>query len=137
MKVSLEPGESKTICRTLERRAFAWLNPTEKMWEADNGRYEIYVGSSVEDIRLQQNFDYELGQDPLQQVTAETYVADIVNHQSPKIKSALEQTGLGRQLTAILQSDNAQIFENIPLRSLVMADIDPQVVQNFIELANA
>ncbi|EEU30212.1 glycosyl hydrolase family 3 C-terminal domain protein [Limosilactobacillus coleohominis 101-4-CHN] len=136
VKVSLEPGQSKTICRTLERRAFAWYNPAEKRWEADNGRYEIYVGSSVEDIRLQQSLDYELGQDPLQKVTAETYVVDIVNHQSPKIKSALEQTGLGRQLTAILQSDSAQIFENIPLRSLVMADIDPQVVQKFIELAN-
>ncbi|HJA46881.1 MAG TPA: glycoside hydrolase family 3 C-terminal domain-containing protein [Candidatus Limosilactobacillus excrementigallinarum] len=137
VKVSLEPGESKTIRRTLERRAFAWYNVTEKRWEADNGRYEIYVGSSVEDIRLQQSFDYELGQDPLQKVTAETYVADIVNHQSPKIKAALEQTGLGRQLTAILQSDSAQIFENIPLRSLVMAYIDPQVVRKFIELANA
>lgn len=137
VKVSLQPGESKVVKCSLGHRAFAWYNAEQRMWEADNGQYEILIGSSVEDIRLRQTFDYELGVDPLQKITPETYVVDLVNHQSPKIKHALEVTGLGRQLTAILQSDSAQLLENIPLRSLVMANIDPQMVQKFIELANA
>ncbi|WP_295731403.1 glycoside hydrolase family 3 C-terminal domain-containing protein [uncultured Limosilactobacillus sp.] len=137
VKVSLQPGESKTVKCLLGRRAFAWYNDEQRMWEADNGQYEIMIGSSVEDIRLQQTFDYQLGVDPLQNITPETYVVDVVNNQSPQIQRALEKTGLGKQLTAILQSDSAEIFENIPLRSLVMANIDPQVVRKFIELVNA
>ena len=68
---------------------------------------------------------------------AQIYVGNRVSKVEKPTKELRDFVKVGRQLTAILQSDNAQIFENIPLRSLVMADIDPQVVQNFIELANA
>ena len=137
VKLSLQAGESKRVRRVLGQRAFSWYNPAEKMWEADNGRYEILVGSSVADIRLHQAFDYCFGVSPLRKITPETYVADILNQSALQTQRALDQTGLRQALQALLQGDNSQIFANIPLRSLNMAGIDPQLVNKFIELANA
>ncbi|WP_367341987.1 glycoside hydrolase family 3 C-terminal domain-containing protein [Limosilactobacillus sp.] len=137
IKVSLKPGESKQITRVLPRRAFAWYNENKESWQADNGQYEIFVGSSVEDIRLQQQFDYKLGTPVQVQLTSETYVGDMMAHQTPAIKRALQETGLGEKLKPILNSDSAAIFANIPLRSLVMGGISTDDVKKLIRLANA
>ncbi|WP_283583514.1 glycoside hydrolase family 3 C-terminal domain-containing protein [Limosilactobacillus difficilis] len=137
VKVELEPGQSKTISRVLPRRAFAWYNPEQEVWQADNGEYEIFIGSSVADIRLHQRIDYQLGTPVQVRLTSETYVGDMMKHQTPTIKRALQETGLADKLATILNSDNAAIFANIPLRSLVMAGISPEEVQQLIRLANA
>ncbi len=51
-KVSLEPGEQKIVTLTLERDAFSWYNTVEKRWCVDAGEYEILIGASSRDIRL-------------------------------------------------------------------------------------
>lgn len=137
VKVDLQPGESKEITRILPRRAFAWYNTSNGAWEADNGQYEVFIGSSVEDIRLHQQFDYQLGTPVQVRLTSETYVGDMMAHQTPAIKQALKETGLGDKLNAILNSDSAAIFANIPLRSLVMGGIKTADVKKLIRLANA
>ena len=56
-KVSLEPGESKTVTMTLGRRAFAYYDTDAKNWRVDSGIYTIEVGASSRDIRLKQSVD--------------------------------------------------------------------------------
>lgn len=51
-KVTLEPGESVTITRTLEPRAFAYWDSSEHRWSIPAGSYTVEVGSSSRDIRL-------------------------------------------------------------------------------------
>lgn len=51
-KVTLEPGETKTVSITLDKRSFAWYNTELKDWYAANGTYELLVGASSRDIRL-------------------------------------------------------------------------------------
>lgn len=51
-KVALEPGETKTVTMTLDKRSFAWYNTDLKDWYAASGRYDILVGASSQDIRL-------------------------------------------------------------------------------------
>lgn len=51
-KVSLEKGESKEVKVKLDKRALAFYNCDKKSWEVERGRFNICVGSSVEDIRL-------------------------------------------------------------------------------------
>lgn len=58
-KIYLEPGESKTVELVLNREAFAFYDPEEKTWMAEKGKYDILIGSSVQDIRLQQVFTLE------------------------------------------------------------------------------
>lgn len=50
-KVSLEPGETKTITFTLNRRAFAYWDIEKHNWAVDFGAYTIEIGASSRDIR--------------------------------------------------------------------------------------
>jgi beta-glucosidase len=50
-KVSLAPGESKTVRFTLDSRAFAFYDPYQSRWVVEPGRFEILAGSSSRDIR--------------------------------------------------------------------------------------
>jgi beta-glucosidase len=51
-KVLLQPGESKELSITLDKRAFAYFDPTSKNWKSDPGQYEIAIGTSSRNIKL-------------------------------------------------------------------------------------
>lgn len=51
-KISLDPGQSKQVAFTLDKRSFAYYSESKKAWTADPGQYEIQIGSSSRDIRL-------------------------------------------------------------------------------------
>ena len=51
-KISLEPGETKTVTMTLDRSSFAWYSTELHDWYAASGEYEILIGASSRDIRL-------------------------------------------------------------------------------------
>ncbi len=51
-KVSLLPGETKTVHFTLDYRSFAWYNENIRDWYAASGDYEILIGASSRDLRL-------------------------------------------------------------------------------------
>ncbi len=53
-KVELAPGESKRISIPLDTKEFGYYNTLIKDWYAESGTYEVYVGASSADIRLQQ-----------------------------------------------------------------------------------
>ena len=51
-RVSLEPGETKTVTFTLTPRDFAYFDVPGRQWKADAGTYDIEIGASSRDIRL-------------------------------------------------------------------------------------
>ena len=51
-KVYLEPGETKKVTLTLDKRAFAFYNVIAKDWTVESGEFEILVGASSRDILL-------------------------------------------------------------------------------------
>ncbi len=51
-KIYLEPGETKTICMTLDYRSFAYYSVAAGGWLAESGLYSVLVGASSRDIRL-------------------------------------------------------------------------------------
>lgn len=53
-KISLEPGEKKTLAFYLADKAFSYYNEEMKCFTVPDDEYEICVGSSVSDIRLRQ-----------------------------------------------------------------------------------
>lgn len=55
-KVSLSPGEQKTLNFELDQRAFSFYDPVKKDWIAEPGRFDVLVGSSSRDIRLTGSF---------------------------------------------------------------------------------
>jgi len=58
-KVSLKPGETKTVRLTLDRRAFSYFDPKEHKWKAEPGDFSILVGSSSAKIELEGKFTLE------------------------------------------------------------------------------
>jgi beta-glucosidase len=55
-KVTLKPGESKTVRLTLDRRAFSYFDPKQHHWTAEPGDFSILVGSSSAKIELEGKF---------------------------------------------------------------------------------
>lgn len=51
-KVELNPGEEKTVTFLLDKRSFAYYNVQIKDWYVETGDFEILVGSSSKDIKL-------------------------------------------------------------------------------------
>lgn len=62
-KVSLRPGESKSVTVLLDRRAFSYFDVTSHDWNAAPGDFAILVGSSSMDIRLQGKYSLGSGQE--------------------------------------------------------------------------
>jgi beta-glucosidase len=52
-KIFLKAGEKKTVSIPLARSAFAYYDPDQTAWVAEQGEYTILVGASSRDIRLQ------------------------------------------------------------------------------------
>ena len=58
-KVELEPGETKTVSVTLNKRSFAYYNTCLHDWYAEPDTYHILVGASSTDIRLTADYVLE------------------------------------------------------------------------------
>ncbi|MCB0033082.1 MAG: glycoside hydrolase family 3 C-terminal domain-containing protein, partial [Anaerolineales bacterium] len=50
-KVSLEPGETKTVSIDLDFRAFAYYHPEYKQWITEDGAFDLHIAASAADIR--------------------------------------------------------------------------------------
>ncbi|MBE6780542.1 MAG: glycosyl hydrolase [Ruminococcaceae bacterium] len=57
-KVFVKAGESKRICFTLNPTDYSYYNVMLKEFVTENGRYDIYIGASSQDIRLTASFIY-------------------------------------------------------------------------------
>ncbi len=57
-KIHLKPGEKKQVEIELDRSAFSFWHPVKKEWAVEPGEFNIYVGSSSSDIRLEKTVSY-------------------------------------------------------------------------------
>ena len=55
-KVELAPGQTRTVTFTLDREAFWYFDVRANTWATESGDFEILIGSSSRDIRLQEIF---------------------------------------------------------------------------------
>jgi beta-glucosidase len=58
-KIMLQPGESKVVDFKLTADHLAYYDPAISSWIAEKGEYEVLIGSSSQDIHLQQGFYLE------------------------------------------------------------------------------
>ncbi len=49
-KVNLAPGETHDVELTLDKDAFAFYDPSDKMWTVEPGRFELLIGNSSDKI---------------------------------------------------------------------------------------
>ncbi len=60
-KVELAPGETKSVVFKLDQRSFSFYDAQAKRWVAEPGQFEILVGSSSKDIRVQGILELKTG----------------------------------------------------------------------------
>ena len=58
-KIELQPGEEKVVTLDIEERDLAYYNVSLHRYVAEDGRYDVLVGSSSRDIRLTASFIHE------------------------------------------------------------------------------
>ncbi len=58
-KVSLHPGETKTVSFTLSKRAFAYWNTTLNDWHVESGKFLIQIAKSSRDVVLEKEISVE------------------------------------------------------------------------------
>jgi beta-glucosidase len=56
-RVELKPGETRDVGFELDRRAMSFYDPLVKSWEVEPGVFEVLVGASSRDIRLNGTFE--------------------------------------------------------------------------------
>lgn len=71
-KVALAPGETKTVHIELEDRDFSYYSVKASEWVVEPGAYILQIGSSLEDIHLQEECVLE-GQQVADEYTQEQY----------------------------------------------------------------
>lgn len=57
-KVFLQPGETKTVTLSLDESAFSYYNEEAHLWTSENGKYDLILGFSSQDIKKSLSFDY-------------------------------------------------------------------------------
>jgi len=144
-KVAVAPGETKAVTLRLNRRDFSWWCEGKSRWQADSGDYELMVGDSSRDIRLQTKLTMDFKNSPAP-VTAETYLSTIVR--DPRLQQIFKDTVLAPEHAsannflattdehgnvALLQD---QMFLNMPLRAVIALGGPADLIHDFINAAN-
>ncbi len=55
-RVNLKPGESKTVSLDIDKSAMSFYDMNKKAWVAEPGEFEVLVGASSEDVKLNGKF---------------------------------------------------------------------------------
>ena len=133
-KVTLQPGETKTVSLTLNQRAFSWYNPDISDWQVDNGEYDILIGASSQDSRLETTATLDWPQAAKPKVTLNSYIGDVLA--LPDAQAALKTSGLAETFAALApgETTDQQMLLNIPLRSANMVGATQEQLTQFLTL---
>jgi beta-glucosidase len=55
-KVNLNPGEEIVVEFQIDKKALSFFDPDKKIWIAEQGEFEVLIGSSSQDIKLKEKF---------------------------------------------------------------------------------
>lgn len=87
-KILLQPGETKTVTFTLDKRAFAYYNTELSDWYVESGEFEILIGKSSADIVLRDTVTVESTTECRVVYHANSLLGDIIK--DPKANAVIE-----------------------------------------------
>ena len=78
-KINLESGESKNVKFTLDTKTFSFYSVKKKDWITDSGEYEILIGSSSRDIRLESHVNIDIENNKFCKINRNTQIGEIIS----------------------------------------------------------
>ena len=151
-KVFLQPGESKAVCFTLDKRSFAYWNTAIHDWHVESGEFAIEIGRSSRDIALSETVYVESTtvlprhydeNSIFMDILADPHAAAVIRplldgFRETFMPSGEEQTAAARE--AITDEMNLAMLQYMPLRALVSFAgdrLDPAVIGQLVAALNA
>ena len=125
-KVALAPGESKDVCFTLDKRAFAYWNTEIHDWYVAAGQYAIEVGDSSRHLPLRAEITLRDTRELPRHYDMNSIFMDIMA--DPKAKAIIAPLMAARQqpeeaseaaAEAITEEMNMAMMQYMPLRALL------------------
>ena len=107
-KVSLKPGESKTVTFKLDQRSFAYWNTDINNWYAPSGKYILSVGASSRDIRATAEVDVTSSSKKAFTITPQTTMGDMLRNRE---MAALIKPEFEKACDAVIGNMSDEEFE--------------------------
>lgn len=149
-KVPLEPGESKEVSFTLDKRSFAYWNEQIHDWHVETGDFTIQVGQSSRDISLTGTVTVKSTVELPRHYTADSIFMDIMT--DPKAVQALQPLLDAIRQTLAPSGDDATeaakdavsedmsmaMLQYMPLRGVMSfgSSVTPEALQALLDSLN-
>lgn len=135
-RVELEAGESKTVKLVIPFERLKWFNTQTSLWQIDNGDYTVYVGSSVNDIHSQHDFEITSIDEPPIQLSLDSSLKDIIDLQDT-LSHEIDEFGFDQMIYKMTSEPNLRVLaEPAPIRMLVMFGLKLSDLVKFVEKCN-
>ncbi|MEI4773979.1 fibronectin type III-like domain-contianing protein [Staphylococcus carnosus] len=135
-RVELEAGESKTVKLVIPFERLKWFNPQTSLWQIDNGDYTVHVGSSVNDIHSQHDFEITSIDEPPIQLSLDSSLKDIIDLQDT-LSHEIDEFGFDQMIYKMTSEPNLRVLaEPAPIRMLVMFGLKLSDLVKFVEKCN-
>ena len=102
-KIHLEPGETKKVSFTLDKRAFAYWNAQIGDWHVESGEFAVQIGKSSRDIVLEASVRVESTTELPMAFTMDSIMADVLAH--PRGAQIMALMGQRPGLGSIMEAD--------------------------------
>ena len=137
-KVSLQPGEEKTVTFKLGKRAFAYYNEDIKNWYVEDGDFEILVGGSSKCTPLRATVKVQSTQ-PIKKVyTLNSTMGEIMAN--PVGMAMIQEAMKNSPVPEDAMSDGiSEMVAAMPLRSVIMfmgGQIPEEAIQGLLDALN-
>ena len=149
-KVALEPGESKEVSFTLDKRSFAYWNEQIHDWHVETGDFTIQVGQSSRDISLTGTVTVKSTVELPRHYTADSIFMDIMT--DPKAVQAMQPLLDAIRQTLAPSGDDATeaakdavsedmsmaMLQYMPLRGVMSfgSSVTPEALQALLDSLN-
>lgn len=126
-KVALEPGETKTVSFTLDKRAFAYYNTDISDWHVESGTFTIYAARSSRDLVLRAQVYVQSTVRLPGKFHQNSTIGDLMADEKGReiVQELMEKTGFGKQddsdqsLGESTADMSAAMTRDMPLRSIL------------------
>lgn len=143
-KVALEPGETKTVTLTICARDLSYYCEELSDWYAPSGTYEILIGHSSDDIRLNATIQFKTKKHIPLHITGATTIGELMAEPrtAPIVKKLMEELAKNMAGSNSAETESKSESEKammeamlaaMPLKSLVCFGMPGEQAEGFLQ----